>query len=277
MARFLTFLLGFYVSIMAKRWWELLRLLPVPDNLAIFLTSVVVADDSYNLKMKIMNCSMVSWILCLRRFSPELEKRFPDLLAFKDLRLLNDDQMASIQLNEENPDKLTWMIPLNWAADLVKRAKKDNLVGNDAKEIWTEIVRFRNQLQNIEDINLNPLPFVYKTVVVTAVYSFLALSIVAEQDIGETHIQLYFPLFGVLNVIWFIGWLKAALAMENPLKTSCQLESMLSRHFYVYPILIHQGDNDSFSGYEAKLSFSTSVHGRPVPWQSSLSSFKTHW
>ena len=259
MARFLTFLLGFYVATMAKRWWELMRLLPVPDNLAILLTSVVIADDTYRLKEKIMNCSMASWIICLRRFSPEVKKKFADWMAFKEFGLMNDEQIASVQTqeisiqhhsNEENPDRYTWMIPLNWAADLVKRAKKDNLIGNDAKEIWREIIRFRNQLQDIEDIYLNPLPFIYKTVVVTAVYSFLALSIVAEQDIGMTHIQLYFPLFGILNVIWFVGWLKAALVMENPLKKNFQLESLLSRHITIFSVLIHQGDNNFISGYE---------------------------
>ena len=37
-SRDLTFLLGFYVSLVAKRWWDQYRLLPWPDNLAIALS-----------------------------------------------------------------------------------------------------------------------------------------------------------------------------------------------------------------------------------------------
>lgn len=37
-ARDITFLLGFYVSLVAKRWWEQYRLLPWPDNLAMMLS-----------------------------------------------------------------------------------------------------------------------------------------------------------------------------------------------------------------------------------------------
>ena len=36
--RDITFLLGFYVAIVAKRWWDQYRLLPWPDNLAMTLT-----------------------------------------------------------------------------------------------------------------------------------------------------------------------------------------------------------------------------------------------
>ena len=38
LGRDLTFLLGFYVSLVAKRWWDQYRLLPWPDNLAMNLT-----------------------------------------------------------------------------------------------------------------------------------------------------------------------------------------------------------------------------------------------
>lgn len=36
--RDLTFLLGFYVSMVAKRWWDQYRLLPWPDDIAMGLT-----------------------------------------------------------------------------------------------------------------------------------------------------------------------------------------------------------------------------------------------
>ncbi len=38
LSRDLTFLMGFYVSLVAKRWWDQYRLLPWPDNLAMLLS-----------------------------------------------------------------------------------------------------------------------------------------------------------------------------------------------------------------------------------------------
>ena len=55
LARDLTFLLGFYVATVAKRWWAK-SVLPVPDNLALFLSAVVLQgpaqDHQLNLNLK---------------------------------------------------------------------------------------------------------------------------------------------------------------------------------------------------------------------------------
>ena len=143
MARDLTFLLGFYVSTVAKRWWDQVAYLPEPDNLAIFLNGVVIQDASQkvlNLKRKIIRCaqvfppilrratylslhifsrySLVSWILCLVRFSQRLYRRFPDMAALRSIGLLTDGEMTKL---EHHYSSQLWMIPLNWAANLVRR------------------------------------------------------------------------------------------------------------------------------------------------------------
>ena len=51
LARDLTFLLGFYVATVAKRWWAK-SVLPVPDNLALFLSGVVLQGPALNLLLK---------------------------------------------------------------------------------------------------------------------------------------------------------------------------------------------------------------------------------
>ena len=62
MARDLTFLLGFYVSTVAKRWWDQVSYLPEPDNLALFLNGVVIQDARQSvlyLKRKIVRCTQL--------------------------------------------------------------------------------------------------------------------------------------------------------------------------------------------------------------------------
>ena len=41
----LTFLLGFYVSLVVKRWWEQYCFLPWPDSIAFFLRGLVVGGE----------------------------------------------------------------------------------------------------------------------------------------------------------------------------------------------------------------------------------------
>ena len=44
----LTFLLGFYVSLVVKRWWEQYCFLPWPDSLAFFLRGLVTGGGQEN-------------------------------------------------------------------------------------------------------------------------------------------------------------------------------------------------------------------------------------
>ena len=79
LSRDLTFLLGFYVTTTTRRWWEQVSGIPAPDNLAINVNAVVVDSQdgrSQNLKRKILNYVMASWLLCLRRCSLKLAVSF---------------------------------------------------------------------------------------------------------------------------------------------------------------------------------------------------------
>lgn len=37
----MSFVLGFYVNLVVKRWWEQYRLLPWPDTLALFISAAI--------------------------------------------------------------------------------------------------------------------------------------------------------------------------------------------------------------------------------------------
>jgi len=44
----MSFVLGFYVSLVVKRWWEQYKLLPWPDNLALFISAAIPGNVSKN-------------------------------------------------------------------------------------------------------------------------------------------------------------------------------------------------------------------------------------
>ena len=47
MTKLLTFLLGFYVSTMMRRWWEQIRHLPSVENVALTLNSIIGPQGIY--------------------------------------------------------------------------------------------------------------------------------------------------------------------------------------------------------------------------------------
>lgn len=46
----MSFVLGFYVSLVVKRWWEQYKLLPWPDNLALFISAAIPGNVSIRMK-----------------------------------------------------------------------------------------------------------------------------------------------------------------------------------------------------------------------------------
>ena len=66
MAKEMTFLLGFYVSNVVKRWWEQYKSLPWPDTLVAISHALVDFNHEEGMKFcqTVMRYSMLSYILC---------------------------------------------------------------------------------------------------------------------------------------------------------------------------------------------------------------------
>ena len=68
----LTFLLGFYVSQIVRRWWDQYKMLPWPDSLVLLshgLVDYAKKPQAVEFFQTIMRYIMLSYILCLRRLS----------------------------------------------------------------------------------------------------------------------------------------------------------------------------------------------------------------
>ena len=67
----MTFVLGFYVSLIVKRWWDQYNLLPWPDSLAIYIAGLLHGEDEKGRLMRrnIMRYFQLAYVITLRRVS----------------------------------------------------------------------------------------------------------------------------------------------------------------------------------------------------------------
>lgn len=67
----MTFILGFYVNLVVKRWWDQYQVLPWPDSLAIFIVGLVkgAEERSRMMRRNIMRYFLLSYVLVLRKIS----------------------------------------------------------------------------------------------------------------------------------------------------------------------------------------------------------------
>jgi len=119
--REITFLLGFYVSNVVKRWWDQYKSLPMPDILVAISHALVDFNSSAGLDFcqTIMRYCMLSYILCVRRLSKALREMFPDN---KSLIVAKVATKKELNVIEKNGDLgRVWWIPLSWCMTMIKR------------------------------------------------------------------------------------------------------------------------------------------------------------
>ncbi|KAK6024119.1 hypothetical protein OSTOST_10078, partial [Ostertagia ostertagi] len=83
------------------------------------------------------------------------------------------------------------------------------------------IAVFRSSLINLWLFDWVPVPLVYTQVVHLTVYSYFVIALFARQyldrDPLKKSIDLYVPIMTMLQFTFFIGWLKVAEVLLNPL------------------------------------------------------------
>ncbi len=100
----MTFGLGFYVSLIVKRWWDQYSLLPWPDSLAIFVVGLLRGLDERGrlIRRSIMRYVLLSYVIVLRRVSLRVRRRFPTLEHLVDAGLMRADELKIMEaLNEK--------------------------------------------------------------------------------------------------------------------------------------------------------------------------------
>ena len=77
----LSFVLGFYVSYVASRWWQQFLAIPWPDKLFHSIACFVEGfdEDSRMLRRSLMRYMNLALILVLRSISSAVKQRFPTL------------------------------------------------------------------------------------------------------------------------------------------------------------------------------------------------------
>ncbi|XP_023302366.2 bestrophin-2 isoform X4 [Lucilia cuprina] len=226
----LSFVLGFYVSIVMTRWWGQYTSIPWPDPIAVFVSANVHGQDERGRVMRrtIMRYVCLCLTMVMTNISPRVKKRFPNLSNFVEAGLLNENEKEIIEsMNKGFPRHSKHWLPIVWATSIITRARKEGRIRDDfaVKTIIDELNKFRGQCGLLISYDTISVPLVYTQVVTLAVYSFFLCSVMGQQwTMGKTvansshenKIDLYFPVFTTLQFFFYMGWLKVAESLINP-------------------------------------------------------------
>jgi len=245
----LSFVLGFYVAYVAGRWWQQFLAIPWPDKSYHTIACFVPGFDE---EARMLRRSLLRWmnlalILVLRSISSAVKQRFPTLdhVVEAGFMTVTEKQLfESVPANEFN----TYWIPCTWFIyRLQEAAKQGKLLNQYALEsIMREFCEFRAKCGLLWCYDWVSIPMVYTQVVTLATYLFFIFTIVGRQKIDGYNqdrrmpsnrialdIDLYIPIFTVLQFFFYMGLLKVAEQLINPFgddDEDFELNWLIDRH-----------------------------------------------
>ena len=182
----LTFLLGFYVSLVVSRWWSQYCSLPWPDTIATFLRAVKMKEggeeEARITRRTIVRYCLLAYLLCVRRLSIKLRKKFPTMREVIQTGLVTEAEAERI--GEEDSVRQhggsNWWMPLLWSTEIA-----ENDVNISSAPVYgfiqMNIAGYRQKLTDVLTYGHVPIPLVYSQVVHLAVYFYFGVSLISEQ------------------------------------------------------------------------------------------------
>ncbi|KAI4874326.1 hypothetical protein NFI96_013953 [Prochilodus magdalenae] len=219
-----SFVLGFYVTLVVSRWWGQFESVPWPDRLAALVGGHVRgADEGARLiRRSLVRYANLSGILIYRSISTAVYKRFPTMEHLVQAGLMTIEELR--QLKElPSPHNKFW-VPCMWFVSLALRARTEGRINNDVAltAILNELSTLRSQCMKLYSYDWISLPLVYTQVVTVAVYSFFLACLIGRQFLDPTQgypghdLDFYLPVFTLLQFFFYVGWLKVAEQLINP-------------------------------------------------------------
>eukprot|EP00092_Neocalanus_flemingeri_P105954 GFUD01135879.1.p1 GENE.GFUD01135879.1~~GFUD01135879.1.p1 ORF type:complete len:716 (-),score=153.40 GFUD01135879.1:269-2416(-) len=253
----MTFVLGFYVSLIVSRWWKQYSLLPWPDSMAMYTAAFIVGKDERVRMMKrnIIRYVLLSYCMAMRTVSFVVKKRFPDLEHLVVAGLLREDELKVILSLEDKVRANKWFLPLAWASDICARALAEKKTRpQTVSPLLGEIVNIRNALTGIINHDWVSVPLVYTQVVTLAIYSYFAAALIGYQwvhpmtdhhaDMAQdrgVQLDLFYPFFLTFQFVFFFGWLKVAETLINPFgedDDDFEINRLIDRHIQVAFLIV---------------------------------------
>ncbi|XP_008847070.1 bestrophin-4 [Nannospalax galili] len=234
----LSFVLGFYVSLVVNRWWSQYTSIPLPDQLMCVISASVHGVDQRGrlLRRTLIRYANLASVLVLRSVSTRVLKRFPTMEHIVDAGFMSQEERKKFESLKSDFNK--YWVPCVWFTNLAAQARREGRIRDDITLclLLEELNKYRAKCSMLFHYDWISIPLVYTQVVTIAVYSFFTLSLVGRQFVepepGATKPQgpldpdkaspalgdldMYVPLTTLLQFFFYAGWLKVAEQLINP-------------------------------------------------------------
>ncbi|WKY04713.1 hypothetical protein Q1695_005598 [Nippostrongylus brasiliensis] len=224
----LTFMLGFFVTIIVGRWKEIFNNIGWIDSTALLTATYLRGNDEKSrlTRRNIIRYMVLAQVLTFRDVSMQVMRRFPTLDTVVAGGLMTEAERDKYLSHNLKYTRL--FLPIQWCYTLIYEARVSGKLSCDLmmNELIKCVSDFRRGLAQLCNFDWVPIPLVYPQVVFLAVRSYFFLCLIARQSVlidGEVpkNGHSIFPLVPLvmtaLQFIFYVGWMKVAESLMNPL------------------------------------------------------------
>ncbi|PRD26604.1 UNVERIFIED_CONTAM: Best3 [Trichonephila clavipes] len=194
----LSFVLGFYVTIVVGRWWQQFLAIPWPDKCCMLISTYVNGADERGrmIRRTLARYLNLMSALTFQAISPAVRKRFPTLDHLVEAGLMTKEECQVYDAVLMTHGK--WWVPAQWFGAVAARARREGRIKDD--------ILFKHLLD----------------VVTLAIYTYFIATVMGRQYLDPKkgypghEIDLYVPVFTLLQFFFYMGWLKVAEQLINP-------------------------------------------------------------
>ncbi|XP_054720236.1 bestrophin-4-like [Uloborus diversus] len=249
----LSFVLGFYVSLVIGRWWSQYDTIPWPDRLCYMIAAYVHGADerSRMIRRTLGRYLILMQALTCQSVSTSVKKRFPSTQHLVASGIMTKEERTVYENLDAPYGK--WWLPALWFSGLVMRAKKEGRIKDSILEdgLFREFCLYRSACGMMFSYDWISVPLVYTQVVTLATYTYSVALMVGrqyldpEKDYKNHQVDMYVPVFTLLQFFFYMGWLKVAEQIVNPygeddddfelnwcLDRNCQVVYLIVDHFH---------------------------------------------
>ncbi|XP_058936204.1 bestrophin-3 isoform X6 [Kogia breviceps] len=188
------------------------------------ISSSVHGSDEHGrlLRRTLMRYVNLTSLLIFRSVSTAVYKRFPTMDHVVEAGFMTADERKLFE-HLRSPHLKYW-VPFIWFGNLAAKARKEGRIRDsvDLQSLMTEMNRFRSWCSLLFGYDWVGIPLVYTQVVTLAVYTFFFACLIGRQFLDPTKgysghdLDLYIPIFTLLQFFFYAGWLKVAEQLINP-------------------------------------------------------------
>ncbi|CAB3406545.1 unnamed protein product [Caenorhabditis bovis] len=224
----LTFMLGFFVTIIVGRWNDIFLNIGWIDSTALLVSTYIRGSDekSRMVRRTVIRYMVLTQVIIFRDISMQVRRRFPTLETVVAAGFMMDverEKYVDLSLKYNK-----YFLPIQWCFTLLYEARAQGKIGADVmlNEIVKSVGDFRRGLGQLCNFDWVPIPLVYPQVVFLAVRIYFFLCLIARQSVlidGEPpkDASPVYPLIPFLmtslQFIFYVGWMKVAESLMNPL------------------------------------------------------------